>query len=99
MNRRGFLTGILSALAMPAIIRTPGLLMPVKQPILLTPEMLVEPPSELPTIDMITREAIRLFRNSNWFLCTIDNQFPDMPPTIGRELRIRLPNDFAQGYV
>lgn len=32
MNRRKFLFGSLAALVMPAIIRTPGLLMPVKNP-------------------------------------------------------------------
>lgn len=30
MNRRGFLGGMLVGLAAPAIIRTPGLLMPIK---------------------------------------------------------------------
>lgn len=30
MNRRGFLTGIIAACAAPAIIRTPGLIMPIK---------------------------------------------------------------------
>lgn len=33
MNRRGFLGGLLTALAAPAIIRTPGLLMPVRPPL------------------------------------------------------------------
>jgi hypothetical protein len=31
MNRRGFLGGLLVSLAAPAIIRTPGLLMPVRK--------------------------------------------------------------------
>lgn len=30
MNRRGFLTGIIAAAAAPVIIRTPGLIMPIK---------------------------------------------------------------------
>jgi hypothetical protein len=30
MNRRGFIGGLITALAAPAIIRTPGLLMPVR---------------------------------------------------------------------
>jgi hypothetical protein len=33
MNRRGFLGGLIAALAAPAVIRTPGLLMPIKQPV------------------------------------------------------------------
>ena len=32
MNRRGFIAGLGALLAAPAIIRTPGLLMPVKAP-------------------------------------------------------------------
>jgi hypothetical protein len=38
MDRRGFLTGLVSALAAPAIIR-PGLLMPIK-PLLIRPNFL-----------------------------------------------------------
>lgn len=32
INRRNFLTGLVATLAAPAIIRTPGLLMPVRKP-------------------------------------------------------------------
>lgn len=32
LDRRGFLSGLAAALCAPAIIRTPGLLMPVKMP-------------------------------------------------------------------
>ena len=38
MNRRGFLGGFIAALATPAIIRTPALLMPVRVPIVLATE-------------------------------------------------------------
>lgn len=34
LNRRGFLGGLVAALAAPTIIRTPGLLMPVKRAVL-----------------------------------------------------------------
>lgn len=51
------------------------------------------------TIDMITREAIRLWKNSNAFLQNIDRQYDaDFGRTgakIGSTLRIRLPNDFT----
>lgn len=50
------------------------------------------------TIDMITREALRLFRNSNWFLRTIgryhDEEFGRVGGKIGDTLRVRLPNDY-----
>lgn len=51
------------------------------------------------TIDMVTREALRLFRNSNWFLRTIGRQFDEefgrSGAKIGSQLRIRLPNDYT----
>lgn len=51
------------------------------------------------TIDMVTREAVRLFRNSNWFLRTIGRQFDEefgrAGAKIGQQLRIRLPNDYT----
>lgn len=50
------------------------------------------------TIDMITREAIMLFRNSNSFIQNLDRQYDDQfandGAKIGFNLRIRLPNDY-----
>lgn len=54
MNRRGFLGGMLAALAAPAIIRTPGLLMPVS--IFALP---VYGPGGVLTDDMIAAECNR----------------------------------------
>lgn len=55
--------------------------------------------NSLLTISMITREAVRLFRNSNWFLRTIgrqyDEEFGRAGAKIGSQLRIRLPNDYT----
>ncbi len=51
------------------------------------------------TIDMITREAVRLWKNSNAFLQNVDMQYDDSfansGAKIGSTLRIRLPNDFT----
>jgi|SRR5579859_259659 len=51
------------------------------------------------TINMITREAIRLWKNSNAFMMSIDRQYDDSfarsGAKIGTALRIRLPNDFT----
>jgi hypothetical protein len=51
------------------------------------------------TIDMVTREALRLFKNSNAFLKSIDRQydadFARSGAKIGAALRVRLPNDFT----
>lgn len=54
--------------------------------------------NSLLTINMITREAIRLFINSNAFIQNIDRQYDDQfaitGAKIGTTLRIRLPNDY-----
>jgi len=51
------------------------------------------------TIGGITREAIRLFMNSNAFIGNIekqyDSQFARNGAKIGQQLRIRLPNDYV----
>lgn len=50
------------------------------------------------TIDMITKEAVRLFKNSNLFIMNMDTQYDKMfaidGAKIGDTLRIRLPSDF-----
>ena len=55
--------------------------------------------NQLLTIDMITREAVRLFRNSNAFIQNINRQYDDQyardGAKIGTTLRIRLPNDYT----
>lgn len=51
------------------------------------------------TISMITKEAVRLWRNSNAFLQNIDTQYDDAYAVtgakIGTTLRVRLPNDYV----
>jgi len=55
--------------------------------------------NSLLTINMITREAVRLWKNTNAFLQNIDTQYDDsfgeIGAKIGNALRIRLPNDFT----
>lgn len=55
--------------------------------------------NSLLTISMITREAVRLFKNSNAFLQNIDRQYDDQfakdGAKIGSTLKIRLPNDYT----
>lgn len=50
-------------------------------------------------INMITREAVRLFKNENSFIQHIDMQYDDSfaqtGAKIGQSLRVRLPNDFT----
>lgn len=51
------------------------------------------------TIDMITAEAVMLFKNSNLFIMNMDTQYDDQfaidGAKIGDTLRIRLPSDFV----
>src|SRR6267154_871510 len=51
------------------------------------------------TINMITREAVRLFKNSNLFIQNIDHQYDSSfaidGAKIGSSLRIRLPSDYT----
>lgn len=55
--------------------------------------------NSLLTTQAITREAIRLFKNSNRFLQSIDRQYSDQfartGGKIGNTLNIRLPNDYV----
>lgn len=55
--------------------------------------------NQLLTISMITREAVRLWKNSNAFIQNVDMQYDDSyaiaGAKIGSALRIRLPNDFV----
>lgn len=54
--------------------------------------------NSLLTIQMITREAVRLWKNSNAFIQHIDTQYDDSyaqsGAKIGNALKIRLPNDY-----
>jgi hypothetical protein len=55
--------------------------------------------NSLLTIDVVTREALRLFRNSNWFLRTVGHQFDDefgrRGAKVGSQIRVMLPNDYT----
>jgi hypothetical protein len=55
--------------------------------------------NQILTIDMITRAAVSLFKNSNMFIKNIDTQYDSQfavdGAKIGDTLRIRLPNDFV----
>jgi hypothetical protein len=56
-------------------------------------------PNTILTIDMITRAAVSLFKNSNMFIQNLNTQYDDQfaidGAKIGDTLRIRLPNDFV----
>jgi hypothetical protein len=55
--------------------------------------------NSLLTISMITREAVRLWKNTNAFIQNIDQQYDDsfakVGAKIGTQLKVRLPNDYT----
>lgn len=57
------------------------------------------PGNNLLTIDMITAEAVMIFKNSNLFIMNMDTQYDGAfaidGAKIGETLRIRLPNDYV----
>lgn len=78
MNRRGFLLGMLAAGAAPAIVKAANI-MPLfvrkEAAGLFIPETVALGGSTILTIDMITREALRLAHNNMNFIETINRQF------------------------
>ena len=92
-SRRGFIGGLLAAVAAPAIIRTPGLLMR------LAPQPLLLPEPRLLSLDEVTRTAMLQWKYSNGFLQSIESQynaiFGKEGTLIGRPLRIHLPKDLT----
>jgi len=68
MNRRGFLTGIIAAAAAPAIIRTPGLIMPIKPALVLPPREIWDATIKQwgTGITITDLEDLAAVRNSGW---------------------------------
>lgn len=87
-SRRSLITGLISLVAAPAIVRVSSL-MPVSAAAL-KPEFEIYWGNTSPTLAMITREAVELFVNSNAFLQNINDQWPEHF-AVGSQLRIRLP--------
>jgi hypothetical protein len=104
-SRRGFLGGLLAVVSAPAIVRVENL-MPINaswiipdpvilshagKQVVLAPAAWIEKNSLL-TIEQITREAVRLFTNSNAFIKSIDEQydreFAADQARIGSQLRV-----------
>lgn len=90
IKRRAFLTGLGVLIAAPAIVHA-GNLMPIK--------VMNPVGNNLLPIQEITREAVRLFMQTNHFLRGIDrqyeNEFGREGSKIGSQLRIRLPNSYT----
>lgn len=70
MNRRGFIAGLISVFAAPAIVRIDSI-MPVSS------RLIIPTNNSHLAIQLITRETIKLFKDSNLFLQNLqyDDQF------------------------
>lgn len=86
LQRRGLLAGLGALLAAPAIIRTPGLLMPVRVPIVSAKPLL--------TINMITQEALKILHNKMDFRADMTFAMLDRI-VLGPNVRVRLPLNFS----
>ena len=98
-SRRGFLRGLAALVAAPAVIRVAAL-MPVRAyPTLEEAIIATRERNTILTLNQITREAIRLWKNSNAFMQNIDSQYDAAfaldGAKIGTGLRIRLPSRVA----
>lgn len=93
VGRRGFIGGLIALVAAPAIVR-PESLMVIKPT-----ETIILRRNSLLTIDMITREAVKLFVDSNAFLQNLNNQYEGEfgieGAKIGSVLRIRMSSDYT----
>ena len=108
-SRRGFLAGLVGVIAAPAVVSITNI-MPVSAAFaaLRTRAQIVEDAlaadvqycaNSLLISNEITRDAVRLFWNSNKFLREFDSQWVNMfskqNVKIGTTIRIRLPKDFT----
>lgn len=93
VERRSILQGLVALVAAPAIVRVASL-MPC------APTEVIRFRSPWMTLDMITREGVRLFCNTNAFMKSLDEQYraadyAEAHCKIGSTLRIRLPNEYT----
>lgn len=95
LPRRGFLRGIGALIAAPAIVRAASL-MPIgvfgEEEVAYVPLQFEPGSNTLLPMRMITREAIRLWKNSNEFVAQIDREYAIAGDQIGKQLRIKLPS-------
>lgn len=96
-SRRGFLTGLGALFAAPAIVRFSSL-MPVRALIDESADESVFAIGPLLSLNAITREAVRLWKNSNAFLLVngeYQEAFAPPPMKIGDKVQIIRPSVFA----
>lgn len=70
-TRRGFITGMAALVAAPAIVRIESL-MPMRS---LVPAIPLARGNTLLSLNQITREAVRLWKNSNAFIHQLDDEY------------------------
>ena len=91
LSKRRFLSGLVGLIAAPAVVKASSLMkiVPLSEAFPSTSH------NRILTIDTITREAVRLWKNSNAFMQNIDAYSAEfaIDNAIGTALRIRLPSN------
>lgn len=77
LSRRGLIGSLISLTAAPAIVRVDSL-MKLAPTEIIKPQIILPSNNVILTTDMIGREAVRLFKNSNSFIRDIDAQYSDL---------------------
>lgn len=77
LSRRGLIGSLISLTAAPAIVRVDSL-MKLAPTEIIKPQIILPSNNVILTTDMIAREAVRLFKNSNSFIRDIDAQYSDL---------------------
>lgn len=90
IERRAFLTGLISAIAAPAVVRA-EILMPVRSimaPLILTPAMFMDLEAarianhnQYLTMTEITKHAVKLWKNTNLFINDTPTQYDTLFPS------------------
>lgn len=88
MNRRGFLGSILALGAAPAIVRADSLMRVIP----LDTEIIVLSGNTLLTIDMITKEALRILHKNMVFVKSVNDDFAKQYAKKYASLRIHHPD-------
>ena len=73
LSRRGLIGSLISLTAAPAIVRVDSL-MKLAPTEIIKPQIILPSNNVILTTDMIMREAVRLFRDRNEYIQTIDRQ-------------------------
>lgn len=77
LSRRGLIGSLIALTAAPAIVRVESL-MKLAPTEIIKPQIIPPNSNSILTINMITKEAIKLFKNSNSFIQDVGSQYEEL---------------------